>query len=387
MEVKIPRLEVRQIFRNIVTGKFSSNFLEVLSSPLTLNPNFASRDLRPYRERQVMFKEIELVPVDKIETKEMKEIFEMRPIAGSMEESRFASGLIEKLMTAVERNWNLKPNHIVLHSSGRDSRVLSFIIRRLFNKLGEKWLGKVVFACSKWEGRPFKAIMNYEGWNQDQYFVVGENAKDDEVFAEAILDFKNAWRHCNGTYTNALNMFTYFPQVAHRNLGLSLEHLQSWSGFFSDEFAEGCEPEGGAKIKSMYQWLYSLPTYSSRPRIGEMISPYVDYEYLKFLICSPIFLNAQSLRNLILRTLDPPLMKFPNWNVPGHRKIPLANWVLKQTLQKYRKSWYGRKVQPNAIWKLQHEPFSPMMSYYTTASLCEHLLENGCKIKVDENGR
>lgn len=382
-------IEPRQEYRCKATGEISRNFLKVLPEIVTPGRDYARRDRGKYIESETVFREIEIVPPEEIITEEIKELFSLEAGTILMDESHFFAQLRERLLKVIEENWKPEKDHIVMHSSGRDSRMLSWLIRKLFHKHGPDWLGNIIFLCSKQEGPPFKQIMEYEGWKKDQYLVVGENLKDEDIFAPIFLNFKNAWRMCNGSFTDARNMFIYFPEVAHRERNFPLENIQTWSGYFSDEFAEGSYLEtgianlnpGGPAIKHMFEHLYWIPTYSSRPMMGEVIFPFADIDYVRLIVQSSIRLGPQKVRNHLLASMDPELTEFHNSNVSGHRYPEINDQTLSKARKDYQKSWFGRKKQRYPEWGEVPGRYEPMLSYWTTASLIEHLTTTGYTVK------
>ncbi|GAH77103.1 unnamed protein product, partial [marine sediment metagenome] len=56
-----------------------------------------------------------------------------------------ASKIANAIASVIERSWDPGQFHLVLHSSGYDSRIISKTIVNLRDKYGESWLGDVLF--------------------------------------------------------------------------------------------------------------------------------------------------------------------------------------------------------------------------------------------------
>ncbi|GAI46172.1 unnamed protein product, partial [marine sediment metagenome] len=219
-------MSTRKVFECLSTKKRSHYLLDVLPNTLTLDPNYAGIRGKSF----TLFREIRAVPFRERAPKEMQKLLIEKQGSVKMDRSQFLLALQAKFESVIEKNWKPELNHIHLHSSGRDSRIISWTIKSLLQKHGPDWLGRMVFLCSKQEGPSFKKIMEYEGWKKNQYLIIGEELNDEDVWTPILLDFKNAWRMSNGTFTSAVNMWTYFPKVAHQKLGFPLDNIQMWNG-------------------------------------------------------------------------------------------------------------------------------------------------------------
>ncbi|MFN4199629.1 MAG: hypothetical protein ACK4FS_11450, partial [Flavobacterium sp.] len=104
--------------------------------------------------------------------------------------------IIESLHRAIEKTWDPTKFHIILHSSGYDSRIISKVIANLRDKNGRKWLGKVLFICWEPEGESFEKIMKAEGWEPNEYHICNRNAQPDEYYSE-VLAFEQCWKWIN----------------------------------------------------------------------------------------------------------------------------------------------------------------------------------------------
>lgn len=82
----------------------------------------------------------------------------------------------EKLVKAVENYfiqlWDKDKFHLIMCSAGMDSRIISYVLSKLRDKIE---LGKLHFRCHEPEGDLFKEVMKEQGWDEKQYSVYKEN--------------------------------------------------------------------------------------------------------------------------------------------------------------------------------------------------------------------
>lgn len=344
--------------------------------------NWVDRHFRTdYKDHTTLFKEVSIVPADEIITEEMREVFNAKIGTLNMTKEHFLKCLQLELEQVVEHNW--KPNivHAVFHSSGLDSRMLSWTIRNLYRRNGSDWLGKVLFMCTKFEGPEFRKIMQFEGWKPSQYFVLDENTPDEEYFAESILNFKNAWREHNGVSDVPKDVCYYLPKRA-QHKGLLPEHIQLWTGYGGNNLVcRANNTGGGDAVEEEFRDAY-LSYIGSRPWKGdEVVMPFLDIGYLKLIISSSIRLG-HSIRPELIKSMSEPLSKFVNLNNKHLIKKPVSEDLMTQALKDYQSSWYGKNVGPEAKPKYKTTDYQPFWAHWTAASLCQYLLEDDYAINI-----
>lgn len=398
--------QIQQLYSCLLTEKISPNFLEVLPQNLTVNPNYKKDPASGTRERFTLFAEVELISAQDTITDEMRKVLDSQIGSVKMSESQCLNLCAKRLKKIIEENWKPEKNHIIMHSSGWDSRIISAYITEFFRKYGPEWLGKTIFLCSSKEGSAFKRIMKLEGWDLNQYLTIGNN-KNRETIASILLDFPNAWRRCNGTFLNPLNPFVFFPEAAHRSRRFPLENIQSWTGLGANELFEHfarLNLDIGPSAEAVFERAYYSPAVASRPIIGEVIKPFSDTNLLSLAIQSSTRIG-KNIRLKLAQVVDEQLGKLPNSNPRGPAfdcNLPIPEKIVKKALQDYRKSWYGKKVKPEISWPesnfsgLALGPRVPAserknqtlrrltLCYWVIASLCEYLLEQGYQIKISK---
>lgn len=385
----------RTYYRAKENGKTSMDYTSLLPKKLTLDPSYISRQFSlrniddwvdrhfrtGYKDHTTLFKEVSIVPAEEIITEEMHSVFNEKIGTVKINREHFLKCLQLELEQVVEHNW--KPNiaHAIFHSSGLDSRMLSWTIRSLYKKYGDDWLGKVLFMCTKFEAPEFKKIMQFEGWEPSQYFILDENVPDEEYFAENILDFKNAWREHNGVSDVPKDVCYYLPKKA-QDKGLLPEHIQLWTGYGGNNLVSRANNTGGGKaVEEEFRDAY-LSYIGSRPWKGdEVIMPFLDTDYLKLLINSSVRLG-HSIRPELIKSMSKPLSKFVNLNNKHLVKKPVSERLMAQVLKDYKNSWYGKEIHPETKPKYKTTDYQPFWGHWTAASLCEYLLENDYAINI-----
>jgi len=116
-----------------------------------------------------------------------------------------AKRLVTALRKFIVENWDSNVHHIMLHSGGFDSRMISYILADLRNERGEDWVGDLVMCCVKPEDDVFIPMMKKQGWKRDYYRVYGleqptlSNYDKNRIFDEDINAFappsSPIWRH------------------------------------------------------------------------------------------------------------------------------------------------------------------------------------------------
>lgn len=138
--------------------------------------------------------------------------------------------LVEALIKTIEKNWDGNKIHVQAHSSGYDSRLLSFIIKKLYNKYGKEWLGEMYFICWQPEIDQFLRIMEYEGWSDDHIILIKPDAPATDYFAEAInFEYMGS---IFKPHRFIIRCFDYFFDKEVEKLG---NNIQLISGLWSDE--------------------------------------------------------------------------------------------------------------------------------------------------------
>lgn len=360
----------RRVYKNEKTGKTSIWLEEVLERNVVVDRSITCvyRDPGPFR--QTMFENVIVIPPMQVLWPETLEIFNTEKDLRTSDEE-LAEILIRLFEKVVEAEWEPNKFHFVLHSSGFDSRILSETIKRLWLKNGDSWLGDILFVCNKFEANEFKAIMQYQGWNKDQYMAVRDNVPDSDYHAQS-LDFKNCWKKVNCIFGMPVNLF-YYPLEWAQMIGRAPEDemVQSWCNYLTP-----IDYTLKLDLFEKYRFLY-FHAMGGRNFKGEnMQFPGAHPDLLSRAVRYSTDLGLNQVKRLIVREMDKELYELPETktDLQGDWGRELNNVLFSKTVNDYNNSWYGRRVQQTPIRVIS---FSPWWARWTVASFCQHLLRSG----------
>lgn len=356
---------------------------EVVPEVVTLR-----KKLSPFLDRkqvginQTAFKEINIVPHNKTWTKPLKELLVTKIEKREVDNKTFARVMFDAMKSAIAEKWDSDKLHIVQHSSGWDSRLISLALVHLKCERGAKWLGDVVFVELGSETEQFRKIMSAEGWLPDQCYVYNEHSHPREHYAECF-DFATAWRKLNGYCSYPLNL-NWEPFVWLNREGIIGEpdQVQILTGYGANEIGNWVRQRGGFRPYLKFIYYHTLSHYCLWGGEENWIHPYLHLDYIKtWLKHSPG--QPGNYRQLVVKQINPklgkirPLPKRVKMN-RGYRR--LSDRLVKQCQQDYRSSWFGQTVAPNVKFtnKLNYHP---CWGYWSLASFCEHLRATGIEVK------
>jgi hypothetical protein len=279
---------------------------------------------------------------------------------------QFLDGVIRELEAFVEDRWN-DQFHMVFHSSGIDSRIVSKIIHRLYKKNGPEWLGEVLFVCFGPECDEFMKIMEYEGWRRDQYFPC-------QNMLGACLYFEDAHNWLNGPCQNALGL-AVLEQIA-VDISLAPPEYQLWSGYGANELFVAASGRGSleARMRKEYRSEASVGRYRRRA-----LYPFRAHNVLCHVATSECRMGG-SLRTAVLRRLDPKLLEFENVQWRNAMLVPAKLRAI--SIKSYEGSWYAENIKPlhieNTTWRVMVRQW---WRDWSAAAICQHLLREGYELK------
>lgn len=329
----------------------------------------------PIRHHKTMFHEINMIPPASTHGQELRSLAKRPPPRKSVRKKEFLSRTYEVFMDVVERAWIPERFHIVLHSGGYDSRLLSYTIQQLYAKNGSDWLGDVLFLEMQGEDEYSLAALKAEGWNRERFVTYQEGL-------DRYCDFGSAWRRQNcGMFPKPFNHF-YEPIAWLQDTGRAPSddaQLQTWTGYFANDIAHALINGRGLR------WvLRTLPyhTYFLAPTKGECVSPYLSLDLVRFLWShgrDQEESQVQNYRHHILEWRDPAVASVPNPQ-RGTMRTSLLLPLFNQVREDFQSSWYGRNVlvdvaQPTTV------EFRTWWGHFGLASWCEELLRRGHKVR------
>ncbi len=300
---------------------------------------------------------------------------------------RYAEELLKHTELAIERAWDPKKFHVVSHSSGYDTRLISIAIKNLYADLGDEWLGDLVFVEGDGEGPQTREILKKLGWGDWPFYVYNEGAEVHEYHARSI-EFDGAWKRFNGISGFPLNVwYESYEWLQERGLIPGDERIQCFTGYGSNEIAKAVNNLGGFKWYT--KWVYHHPLSVFKLK-GQWVHPYYHLPLWRFIQKHHVwrYRNCGIAKHAI-KYISP-----ETWGMGGMGIVDreptvrlLSDRLIKQAIMDYGRSWYGREIHP---W---NRPSTNLMDYssfwgeWCLASLCEHLLASGHTIEYDWEGK
>ena len=373
-------IERRRTYINTSTGHTSLNYLDILPKQLQLNMGYV-RDKEhkgsAYRwqwhqriSSETLFRGIELYPEPPALTSDML------PPRGTST----IPDLLTSIKASISTHWHPDRFHIIMHSSGYDSRLLSAILRQM-------GITDLLFVCTKIEGDSFKRIMEFEGWPRNSYVVYKESTLMSEYF-DTIRDFSNAHLRLGGVARVPVNLFWY-TVAGLQQQGLCPEDakIDMWHTQYSDTVLSNL---GAGSIESFnHIWdTFRYHNIRTRPfKCARELSPWLDLDVIK----TVAGLERESIP---AKGLDAPQFKiqlcdmvmkglgaFKNDHGWGDERIKISNSLSISAHNAYTRSWYGQNVAPLNTAPTNTQ-FSNYWEHWTSASLCDYLLRNGYDISI-----
>lgn len=365
----------QRIFRNKKTKETSTKLINILPKSLTVDP--AYRIQTHESKFTTLFKETEIVrPIDTL-GEIQKKLIGMSPGTSKMSHTRETNGIIKAIEKYIESSWHPDKFHLVYHSSGIDSRIMSGLIKKIYQRNGHEWLGKVLFVCFGPEGFQFERIMEYQEWEEDQYFSVKNLG---EYLQRNVGNFKTAGRWLNGPTRGCHNLNYTLTELlqAQGLIPESDKEIQIFNGYGSDYEFRGAMDPNDNRLGSEFEKGYKAITSTSFFKVDDVIYPFLAYSVLGKLIKAR-FRYGYGIRGILLERIDPTLAAFSRVS----RQIikPLPGELFNRLVLSYQRSWYGQTVRSNAIPVNKFEA-SDWWADWTAAAYCEYLAEKGYSLDV-----
>ena len=365
-----------RFYRNALTGETSQCFWDVLPHKLTLDPSYVFPTFDPGTWK-TLFQEVDVVSPMAALT-----VGEEAILAGGDRNHHWLGGkdaMLHALADAVRKfmafNLDNGKFHLLFHSSGYDSRIVSGTLVELRNVLGDCVLGDWLIVCAGPESNEFVKIMEYEGWNENQYIALPDLAPAYEY----IVDFDNAWKWVNGPYNYGYNLnYAVVDRLQH--MGLVPEDdsdIQIWTGRndIAYEIWEGVD----WSLKQDYVHNYSAVTSVVHYKAGDLVLPIMGYELMKILSASKLRVGWATLRQDLMHLIDPGLSKFERKSI---KFPPLSGDQFERMCSAYDESWYGKNVCPEVEPIGETTAYNEWWSRWTCAIVVEHLLEEEYDISI-----
>lgn len=260
--------------------EFNSDFVELCKGKkLTFDIRFLDPDFIP-EWWETPFKQIRQA---EIKYKFPAKYQNLLTLNGSIDSLRdygiYIKRVLKKYFT---RHWNPKERHLIFHSSGYDSRIISLTLAELrdegFN------LGELHFRCHQPEGEVFKQIMQREGWEKHQYSVFKGPEVDHYDLGNPEV-YMNGWQNIKESLNFWSDLGTDWTLVAGFGGEISKFHAFKFSNgkTYHDKINQRkgikCQNKGLEFLLNSYPGQGEMEAYYQRI-FNKVMYPFWSYQYL-----------------------------------------------------------------------------------------------------------
>lgn len=358
-------LQPKRYYQNVKTGRASPLLRDVIKDRVTINPSFDCGNRRGTWHGSP-FKEIETMP---------PAVTVPSGIHCGGSNRVEISDLFDEICASIERNWRSDKFHVVFHSSGWDSRIISAAIKRLGEKNGPEWLGAVLYLANRWEAEKSGDIISSQDLEDFVAYIGGEH------FYSSLINFGYVWKKTNAPTPLPGNLWWYLVDRP-QGMGLLPEdsELQGFSGYWANETWK-CFARGGLEdwLKKYTGWYYYNVMAALPQKIPLMEYPMTDVKVLR-MIPHARGGNGDRLRRAVADFACPEAKDIPNLGLDD-RGHPIAEWLRDHCRKVYAGSWYAQNVRKD--WETpETSEFSNEWGWWGLASLCEELVRSGVDVVV-----
>ena len=354
------KLIIRSSYLNTNNSTVTNFMKDITTGPLTINKNhdYLNRVLA-----DTAFKEIKM--------KDWREIFDIKKIKSFVNSDNRTRKpvlnlreVIDSLYEYIYGIWDISKFNLMFHSSGYDSRILSHLIKRVYDEKG----GTILFVCFHGEEEQMANIMRYEGWDDSQVIFYDDYLSED---TEAF-DFRYLFEHrnCPSTYTfvRPYSCVKYFKKMQI----VPEENLRIWGGaFFNEAF------KFQTSLPDFIEWYYYHLYSKGGLELPEF--PITNFKTLKLIFEARPFPN-DSIRLEILKILDNTLANLPRGSYLSP-KTTMHPKVYDKLIRDYQSSFYYNKIDR----EFDPDPCIANKRKWwfkcSLASYIDHYIRNGVEIK------
>lgn len=337
------------------------------------------------RERRLTpFVEVEAVPFDEAMPREVMTFLNAKRVRRQVPLKMFTDIVFDALVDIIRNVWDSQRSHLVWHSSGYDSRLLSLAIRYLYREGGAGWLGDVLFVEVNGESEPFRDIMRIEGWEDGQHAIYKEDELGSLDYHADAVKFTDAWERMNGVV--AVPSTSWWGAVGHfqqRGLVPEDDQMQCFTGMFSNQISLTADVFGlrAGMRRAYYCALMALGMK------GDFVHPYLNLHFIGTEYTHSVGQGDSSwssYRKAMVEEIASELDAALYVTIEEHSQSIyryISEELLKQTIEDYEASWYGQHAMSVSQLKpTRRLCYCAWWGHWVTASLCEHLLERGHEI-------
>ena len=340
-------------------------------------------------KRNSLFKEINVVSLPIFEF--MRPLFKRRVGTKAIKPEILANILVDKMFSFIESNWDTFKTHIMPHSSGYDSRLISIILKKLVDKNGIDWLGELYFISWDPEVKGFKSIMVHEQWPEKHHVTITANRGLD--FYKNAVEFENVGKYCSDANRFICYCFDYIIYKAIEKLNVG--NVQIISGLFSDEILRKEVSKNRRDViwnNLSHFMVHFLHDVRFEWSMYDTLLPFISFGVIDTILNYDLP-KADQLKLMMIKSLDKKLAGLPNYRFEYfdiikkegiHPFYRLSKTVLCEMEASFKDSWYFKNVNgvvfPKLTTGLVND--SVWLKEYTKAAICEHIINRGCIVNV-----
>jgi len=175
-----------------VTTDFYRSCLE--SKTLTLNVDYLNvcKNINSIPQSfETPFKEIKIVSPYPYFKDEYKHMFDNDVQEYDKTFDECVDIVVKQIEEDILRWWNPNRLHVMFHSAGNDSRMVSAMINKIRETEGNDWLGEIKFVCAKPEQKEFVSIMKHLNYKPEQYVLLNKEHNSNVGYRHYDLETKD----------------------------------------------------------------------------------------------------------------------------------------------------------------------------------------------------
>lgn len=352
------------------------------------NDNFFGTPHQTY-PRSTIFKEVACIPMQQPEC--IDRLLDVDFVTESIDGRTFGAVMADYIYDHLEKHWNGNQRHVMAHSSGYDSRILSGAIARLVEQHGREWVGDVHFYhfLDGYELEPFTQIMDIEGWGPADYTILTGK----ERHYDFLLDFD---------HVGAFSCEFYKLDPIHNHLlAESIPEPSNTvflSGYLSDELLKHILMFRSPR-SFLNRWVLDIPLWWSD--FAGYMSPMHSAAMLKWAFTHTPDIDQYIVKLFATNHIYPAVAGIPHvnpkyewidengerhmrsgWGLHGDGGDTFSTTAHRIAFQRLRNSWLYRTVPGAHDLPRAFVIKSPLMSFYAKAAVCEHLINEGVEVHL-----
>jgi len=300
----------------------------------------------------------------------------------------FAGRAIEGFLAHIERSWDPTAKHVVMFSSGYDSRLLGALLKKIADERGVEWLGDTRFCCFQPEVAYAKRVYDHIGLPAEMWWPITPDAPAKDYY-KSCLDFNTI-----GAQLSESERFWGGALLIQLTLGDWLNgHVQGISALFSDETSKWNRKRWSDIGWFIGCYLFDNPgILPGRPDIP-FIFPFASVEWIKLVTKYRLPMAVDDCKLEMIKQLDVKLADtraLPNFRFQiGPMRVRNGGFEDQQRISKataeamenaYRASWYAQKFGP-AVLDYQNDRvfryYDDRNVHYLKAAIFDHLRKHG----------